>query len=84
MRLSLAIGRNIMEIYYEDKTDLLTIRFNEKDYGKDIEIEDGKGVLTLAKDDTLQEIQIFEASKNGQMVLSACNLNIGRVSRKAA
>ncbi|MFO7761589.1 MAG: DUF2283 domain-containing protein [Thermodesulfobacteriota bacterium] len=73
-----------MEIYYEDKADLLTIRFSEKEYGKDIEIADGKGVLTIAKDGTLQEIQIFEASSNGHMVLSASNLNIGQNSREAA
>lgn len=73
-----------MEIYYEDKADLLTIRFSEKEYDRDIEIADGKGVLTIAKDGTLQEIQIFEASANGQMVLSASNLNIGQNTREAA
>ncbi len=67
-----------MKLYYEKKADLLTIRFNEKEYGKDVEVEAGKAVLTFATDDTLQEIQIFEASKNGAVVLSDSNLTIGQ------
>jgi len=73
-----------MELYYENKADLLTIRFSDKDYGHDIEIENGKGVITIAKDGTLQEIQIFEASTNGDIILSSSNLGIGQSSKTAA
>ena len=84
MKLLPVTGGIDMELYYEDKADLLTIRFSNKDYGCDIEIAGGKGVMTMAKDGSLQEIQIFEASNNGSMVLSACNLNIGQTPREAA
>ena len=84
MKLLPVTGEIDMELYYEDKADLLIIRFSEKDYGRDIEIAHGKGVMTMAKDGSLQEIQIFEASTNGSMVLSACNLNIGQVPQEAA
>lgn len=79
-------GEAVIVAIEKDSTtaDLLIIRFSEKDYGCDIEIADGKGVMTMAKDGSLQEIQIFEASTNGSMVLSACNLNIGQVSQRAA
>jgi len=83
MKLLPATGEIDMELYYEDKADLLIIRFSEKDYGCDIEIADGKGVMTMAKDGSLQEIQIFEASTNGSMVLSTCNLNIGQAPQEA-
>ncbi|MBF0240349.1 MAG: DUF2283 domain-containing protein [SAR324 cluster bacterium] len=67
-----------MKLYYDETADLLTIRFNDKDYGRDLEIEEGKAVLTFATDGSLPEIQVFEASKNGDIILSYSNLNIGQ------
>ena len=70
-----------MEMHYEAQADLLTLRFSDKPYGKDIVVGDGKVCLTFAPDGTLSEIEICEASKNGALVLGYCNLPIGRENR---
>jgi len=67
-----------MKIHYEKTADHLTITLRENDrYGKDVVLEDGKVCLTFNPEGELTEIEIGEASKNGELVLSYCNLPIG-------
>ena len=67
-----------MKIHYEEKADHLTITFRENDrYGRDEVLEDGKICLTFNPEGELTEMEIGEASKNGELVLSYCNLPIG-------
>ena len=66
-----------MKIHYDDKADHLTITFREENrYGHDEVLAEGRVCLTFGPDGTLTEIEIGEASKNGQLVLSYCNLPI--------
>ncbi|MCP4750798.1 MAG: DUF2283 domain-containing protein [Proteobacteria bacterium] len=66
-----------MKIHYDERADHLTITLREKNrYARDEVSANGKIVFTFGPDDVLTEIEICEASKNGEMALSYCNIPI--------
>lgn len=72
-----------MKIHYEKAADHLTITFREENrFHHDVIAEDGKMCLTFGPDGALTEIEICEASKNGNLVLSYCNLPIGQENKE--
>ena len=74
LRSSPATGE-LMEVIHEPKADLLILRLRPHyEWGQDLEIADGKAVLVLDAQGNLAEVQVFEASRQGELVLSSCNL----------
>ena len=64
-----------MNIHYEKKADHLTITFDEEaSFGKDVVV--GNVCLTFSPNGTLTEIEIGEASQNGELILRSCNVQI--------
>ncbi|NQU63133.1 MAG: DUF2283 domain-containing protein [SAR324 cluster bacterium] len=66
-----------MKIHYEKSADHLTITLIENDsFGRDEVSQDGKVIMTYNKENALTEIEICEASRNENIVLSYCNIPI--------
>ena len=66
-----------MKIHHDAKADHLTLTFRETNrFGHDVIVEGGKVCLTFEPDGALTEIEVGEASKNGEPILSYCNLSI--------
>lgn len=60
-----------MKIHYEKSADHLTITLIENDsFGRDEVSKDGKVIMTYNKEGILTEIEICEASRNEDLVLS--------------
>jgi uncharacterized protein YuzE len=66
-----------MKIHYEKTADHLTITLIENDsFGRDEVSKDGKVIMTYNMEGVLTEIEVCEASKTNELVLSYCNIPI--------